>query len=170
LGDGLTVLDLDGCRDPEAGAIRPEAAVVVSRLDSYTEVSPSGTGLHVWCKGLLPPGGRRNGGIELYDRSRYITPTGNRIEGTPNKVEERTAQLATLHGSVFEAPGPRSIDADLDDAVIILTLSTSKTGDALSRLEESNSPPALSGLLLVVRAAHSLEVFPCTSKRVMPIR
>src|SRR3954463_15369773 len=76
LGDGLVVLDLDGCRNPHTGHIRPEAAVIVSKLNSYTELSPSGTGLHVWCEGRLPSGGNRRGPIELYEHDRYMTVTG----------------------------------------------------------------------------------------------
>src|SRR3954454_13457781 len=35
--------DLDGCRDPATGEIEPWALDVIRDLNSYTEVSPSGT-------------------------------------------------------------------------------------------------------------------------------
>jgi putative DNA primase/helicase len=79
LGDGWVGVDLDKCRDPQSGDIAPKALAVVRGLNSYTEVSPSGTGLHIICRGTLPPGGRRNGGIELYDRDRYFTVTGHHV-------------------------------------------------------------------------------------------
>ena len=43
------VLDLDHCRDPESGALTEWAADLISRAPrSYTEISVSGTGLHVF--------------------------------------------------------------------------------------------------------------------------
>ena len=39
-GDPYSVIDLDGCRDPETGRIDLIAAEVVRLLDSYTEISP----------------------------------------------------------------------------------------------------------------------------------
>lgn len=53
LGDALQGVDLDACID-EDGALEPWAAEVVDRLDSYTEISPSGRGLKVLFYG--PPG------------------------------------------------------------------------------------------------------------------
>lgn len=43
----LAGVDLDGCRDPETGALAWWAEAVVERLGGYVEPSPSGTGLHV---------------------------------------------------------------------------------------------------------------------------
>ncbi|MFN0602679.1 phage/plasmid primase, P4 family [Facklamia hominis] len=51
----------------------------VDLLQSYAEISPSGTGVHIICKGQLPQGGRRKGNIEMYDKGRFFTVTGNRI-------------------------------------------------------------------------------------------
>ena len=49
--DPVVGIDLDGCRDPETGLLKPWASDIVARLDSYTEASPSGTGVHVIAKG-----------------------------------------------------------------------------------------------------------------------
>lgn len=54
LGDGLVGVDLDGCRDPETGAIAPWAQSIIDALNSYTEISPSGTGVHILLRGSLP--------------------------------------------------------------------------------------------------------------------
>src|SRR5687767_3072794 len=59
LGDGFAVIDIDGCRDAYTGNITTDAQEIIAELNSYTELSPSGTGLHVWCRGTLPAGGRR---------------------------------------------------------------------------------------------------------------
>jgi hypothetical protein len=48
-GGWLFALDLDACRDPLTGEIAPWAVAVGLRCEwSYTEVTPSGTGLRVW--------------------------------------------------------------------------------------------------------------------------
>ena len=44
--DGLVGIDLDKCV-LEDGTLHPAAAEIVRDLDSYTELSPTGTGVHV---------------------------------------------------------------------------------------------------------------------------
>lgn len=77
--DPYTGVDLDHCRDAETGEIEPWALNIVHNLNGYTELSPSGTGVHVIVGALLPPGRCRKGGIEMYDRGRYFTVTGRVI-------------------------------------------------------------------------------------------
>ena len=52
--DPFVGIDLDKCRNPETGEIESWALEIVRHLNSYTEVSPSGTGLHIWIKGSYP--------------------------------------------------------------------------------------------------------------------
>lgn len=51
----------------------------VDLLGSYSEISPSGSGIHIIAKGELPKGGRRKGNIEVYDSGRFFTVTGNKL-------------------------------------------------------------------------------------------
>src|SRR4051812_7535194 len=44
----LVGVDLDGCRDPDTGDLKPWAFEIVRAIDSYTEVSPSGTGVKIY--------------------------------------------------------------------------------------------------------------------------
>jgi Uncharacterized conserved protein len=76
LGDGFVGVDLDHARDVESGRIAEWAARIIDRLRSYTEISPSGKGIHIICRGTLPPGRRRKGPIEMYAEKRYFTVTG----------------------------------------------------------------------------------------------
>ena len=39
--------DLDDCRNSETGVIEPWAQEIIDRLNSYTEISPSGTGIRL---------------------------------------------------------------------------------------------------------------------------
>jgi putative DNA primase/helicase len=99
--DSLTVVDLDKCRDAMTGVIEPWALSIVLALCSYTEVSPSGSGLHIIVRGNLPEGRRRIGKIEMYDNRRAMAMTGAHLDFTPATVEERTAELHALHARTF---------------------------------------------------------------------
>jgi primase-polymerase (primpol)-like protein len=86
----FTGIDLDHCRDPETGDVEPWASEIITAVYSYTEVSPSGTGIHIIVRGKLPVGVRRKGKIEMYDSGRYFTMTGNRLPGMPRQPRERS--------------------------------------------------------------------------------
>ncbi|MDP9375636.1 MAG: hypothetical protein M3Q65_24940 [Chloroflexota bacterium] len=75
--DPYAGVDLDGCRDSVTGDITPWALEIARCLDSYTEVSPSGRGLHIFVRAALPRRGNRKGNVEFYDRGRYLTVTGH---------------------------------------------------------------------------------------------
>jgi putative DNA primase/helicase len=64
------------CRDFRATTIESWCLAAITRLNSYTEFSPSGEGIHVWCRGKLPPGRRRCGRVEIYQGGRFFTVTG----------------------------------------------------------------------------------------------
>jgi putative DNA primase/helicase len=146
LGDGLVGVDLDGCRNPDTGELTAEAKQIIFRLSSYTEVSPSGTGVHVLCRGTLPPGGRRKGRIEMYADNRYFTLTGQHVAGTPPTIESRAPELARLHAELFRVPananpqhgdgnGFRSAVAlDLDDVTLIEKARHASNGAKFSAL------------------------------------
>lgn len=103
---GLAGVDLDGCRDPATGQLEPWAADIVRRLDSYAEASPTGTGVHILARGSLPPGKRRKGKIEMYDRDRFFTVTGARLPEAPAEIHERGEVLAALHAELLAPPQP----------------------------------------------------------------
>lgn len=76
--DGLVCVDIDGCRDPENGQIEPWAQAIVDKLNSYTEISPSGTGLHIFVKGTIPKNSHRHGSrVEMYSDKKIMATTGN---------------------------------------------------------------------------------------------
>ena len=98
VGDGDAAVDLDHCRDAETGNIHPWATAVVSRMGTYTKVSPSGTGLRIigisngeMVHRKFPVGDGVS--CELYRKEavRYITITGNRLEGSADALTDITA-------------------------------------------------------------------------------
>ena len=63
---------------------------VFQDFNSYTEYSPSGTGVHIIVKGeTVKPVKNSKYGIEIYSDGRYFTFTGNKVNGSPDTVEER---------------------------------------------------------------------------------
>ncbi|RZV05263.1 hypothetical protein BDK88_4289 [Natrinema hispanicum] len=95
--DPIVGVDLDDCRDPASDDVDDIALDIIERLDSYTEISPSGTGFHVLIKGELPDGRNRRGSIELYDTARFFTVTGDYLEDTPARVARRQDALVAIH-------------------------------------------------------------------------
>ena len=73
-GDPYCGVDLDGCRNPETGEVDAWAQKIITDLDGYAEVSPTGRGVHVIVRGKTP--NRRRGQIEIYSSERFFTMTG----------------------------------------------------------------------------------------------
>ena len=83
--DPFCGVDLDKCRNPKTGAIDLWAQEIIHTLNSYTEISPSGTGVHIIVQGELPPGPNRKGQIEMYDQGRYFCMTGHLLHVAPRE-------------------------------------------------------------------------------------
>lgn len=64
---------------------------------SYTEVSPSGNGLHIIVKGKIPGSRRRKGNIEMYDSGRFFTMTGKRIGKYTDVTETSERVFKTIY-------------------------------------------------------------------------
>jgi len=75
--DPYTGIDLDNCVD-EDGEIALWALEIVRYFDSYTELSATGTGLHVIVRGEVP--NRRKSDVEVYSSNRFFTVTGHAVE------------------------------------------------------------------------------------------
>ena len=102
----FTGVDLDHCINT-AGEIEPWATKIISYLNSYTEFSPSSTGVHILVRGHIPKGIRRfipprlqplhkQAAIEMYCAKRYFTVTGNHVSGTPDVLNSNQDKLDKL--------------------------------------------------------------------------
>jgi putative DNA primase/helicase len=78
LGDGWAGIDLDGCRDAATGELSAFASGVLRELNSYAEVSPSGTGLKIFVR-AWPGKNHSRKGLEVYGHGRYFTVTGAHV-------------------------------------------------------------------------------------------
>lgn len=88
-GDGIACIDLDHCLVD--GRPVAWAREFLARCPAtYVEVSPSGTGLHIF--GYAHVGkGKRGDGVEVYDRGRYMTVTGRRFSKFPARLADISA-------------------------------------------------------------------------------
>lgn len=131
--DGFCGIDLDNCRNPENGVIEPWAMEIIQGLSSYSEVSPSGSGVKIFLRGKIPGTRRRRGNIEMYDAGRYFAVTGHCFDSTPTNVESRQKQIEALHGKVF---GPTLSD---EDAALVQMASCAKNGVKFRRLWDGDT-------------------------------
>src|SRR5580658_861160 len=95
---GIVFLDLDHCVNPD-GSIDGWAREIVDQLNSYTELSPSRTDLHIWVRGDLPLTGRKKGSLEMYSSGRYATVTGWQLSDTPSTIS--ACDLTSLHARMM---------------------------------------------------------------------
>lgn len=105
--DGYVGIDIDHAFD-EDGMPTDEALAAVKACGSYTELSKSGNGFHIICKGSLPFKGRNNRkGWEIYREARYFVLTGRTVmfediaeaqEGIQFVLDEHFAEIEAEGG------------------------------------------------------------------------
>jgi putative DNA primase/helicase len=141
-------VDIDNCRNPETGELTAEAQDIVDKLSSYTEISPSGKGIHIIVKGELPKSGRKNSrtSVEMYESGRYFTMTGNRLPGTPSEVAERTEALQEVHSKYIlgqrkkgsKARDKKGVSVPLSDEAVLQKAKVAQNGEEFALLWEGN--------------------------------
>lgn len=106
-------------------------------FQSYTELSPSGTGIHIIVKGKVDRG-RRRSKIEIYPHERFFTMTGNVYRDLP--INEHGEALQLLYN---EMGGPADIHDNQtdqpereDDATVMSRMFEAVNGDKARDLYE----------------------------------
>ena len=83
----------------------------IYELQSYSEISQSGKGIHIICKGNLPKNGRRKGNVEMYETGRFFVMTGNSCSEY-NDIKDCTKSIQPLHSKYIgggREPVPRVV-------------------------------------------------------------
>lgn len=140
--DPYVGIDFDGC--VEAGVIHAPILDLVHQLDSYSEFSQSGSGIHVIVRGSLPSAGRKSAmhRIELYEAGRFFVMTGDRLPETPNTINDREVVCSELHRRLFDcvaptlaaAPDTPSAQADSADQAFLARMFASVHGAEIEAL------------------------------------
>ncbi len=85
-GNGILGIDIDD--GPKTLKSRPEVREWLEKAindGAYCEISPSGKGFRLFTQGELSPNSRKKDGtLEIYDRDRFLTVTGNKVSGGSN--------------------------------------------------------------------------------------
>jgi putative DNA primase/helicase len=146
-GGEYTGVDWDDCVSP-TGEIAPKALVEVEAIDSYTEFSPSGTGLKTMVRGKLPGRGHhkkfKDIEIGVFNTIRYFCITGNVLPDVSVNIEDRQPQLDDLIRRYWpddfkakQDPPPKQKPqkpADLSDQAIIEKALNANDGGKFRRL------------------------------------
>ena len=110
--DDLIGIDLDDCIT-DAGTFSPLAAEIIGYGESYAEVSPSGEGIRIFIRGKIERALKDDAtGVEVYSTGRYLTVTGNQVDGTPSEIRlaPRTLdKLTAIVGGAREAKRLQSV-------------------------------------------------------------
>lgn len=132
--DNFSFIDLD---DTDGDTLAYDRQIKIFReFDSYSEISPSGRGLHIIVKGTVPSGRRRNF-IEIYSSQRYATFTGNVYNDKPIKdCQDKLLQLWEQMGSGGAATNIYKGDdkEKFNDKEIIEQASNAANGDKFKAL------------------------------------
>ena len=148
-GDGVIGVDIDHCRDSETGQLTEQAKDIIATLDSYTEYSQSGKGVHIICYGKLPEGGRRKSSVEMYSTGRYFIVTGDTLDDAHTSIEERTDELLAVHDKYInvkkQGKNEQKVNKNVqnepvfvnDDEIIDVALNA-KNGSLFSSLMDGN--------------------------------
>jgi len=130
--DDIVGIDLDGCI--EEGKVRGFAATVIQEANSYTEISPSGNGAHVFLKGELSKAIKpEEEDIEVYDRDRFFTVTGRFLKRTSSFLRRKQDLLDKIEEK-FEKTieyEPKGEDTDVDILDVVPTDNLEKKGKQL---------------------------------------
>jgi putative DNA primase/helicase len=139
--DPFTGIDIDHC--VITGTLTDQATNLIQQLDSYTEYSPSRTGIHILVQGTIPEGRRKNE-IEMYSAGRYFTVTTNHVKGSPATIEQRQPQLSLLYASLTtnkarrEVFKPQEYQLYVSDEAVLEKAKKARNGQSFTDLYEGN--------------------------------
>lgn len=143
-GDPFVGVDLDACRDATTGVLHPAAQEIITDLDGYTEVSPSGTGVHIIVRAADVTLARNrtgdtpwHGSFEVYAAGRFFTVTGDAL-GTGSVDEDHGDRLTRVLDRMFPTPAtfdePPPAAAGRSDDEVLTAARTAVNGDKFTRL------------------------------------
>lgn len=143
-------IDLDGCRDPKTGHVEVWAKEIVTEFGTYAEVSPSETGIKLFCRGTPPVAGKKkllphlpspcadkSPAIEIYSQGRYFAVTGWRLLGVSTKPVDNPTFAGLVKETYFADEAAATaplLDWRSDEAVI------GRASKYIARM-----PPAIAG-------------------------
>jgi hypothetical protein len=106
--DPFSVVDLDTYNASD-DTVKTNHNEIFKSFATYTELSPSGFGAHIWCRGWVPNRKVSSACLEVFSSGKYYTITFNAVN--PTDVTERQSLLDELVASIDAATGQRKSKA-----------------------------------------------------------
>ena len=140
----LDVKDAENCPNKPEKWTKPENYELYYRImlafDSFTETSRSGKGMHIWLRGKIGRGVRRDG-IEVYSQERFIICTGKLIQDKP--IRDQHVMLMNMVSQMMPPINERlealqEIEPIVDDWYILQTALTANNGEKFLDLWRGN--------------------------------
>jgi hypothetical protein len=94
LDDGRVLSGIDNDHCVENGKPNDRVQRVIDEAQTYTEISPSGEGVHILGFGDIGKKGAKGDGLEIYSGGRFFTVTGNALNGAELGDLRAAADLA----------------------------------------------------------------------------
>ncbi|MCT9515790.1 AAA family ATPase [Acinetobacter baumannii] len=113
---------------------------IIKIFNSYTEYSRSGKGFHIWVKGNIGEGRRREG-VEVYSQERFIVCTGNTFKSEPiNERSELLNNMVTQLSSLEPSSNIELVEKEEveDDKVIVEKLMRQSNAEKFNNLCSGN--------------------------------
>jgi hypothetical protein len=147
LANGYAGVDLDNVVDPETRQGISEAKSLVRQFGTYAEISPSGTGVKLIGKGSWPGEWHKKpfggvGEIEVYDKGRYFTVTGDgvtdhQVADIQGPLDALVLEYAAEHGTA--APDRGAVPCPRGDDELLARAGAAKNGERFVRLWKGNT-------------------------------
>lgn len=139
-GGRVYSLDLDGCRDPQTGALESWAEDLRRRCaNSYTEVTPSGCGIRIWFAVRNPPKTVAKPKVPISAPRAPNVPDSKPVEfqvfgyGVP--------QYVTVSGDILPGASPEIVTIESLDEIAEAYGLQLRDQDPVPQLARGNGPP-----------------------------
>lgn len=139
LTEGIVFVDIDEYQN-KSDEVKCILIALCLELDTYTETSVSGKGLHFLCKGNLPENARKRKdeyGLEMYDTLRFVCVTG-RVMGKKKALADLSERIGDINerymGKPIELLPAKRRKATESDNALIERISKSKQGEKFQKL------------------------------------
>lgn len=148
--DPFIGIDIDHCREKD-GTLTDYAKSMIDRCGSYAEISPSGSGIHIIGMGKMDieGSGKRTDTVEMYQKLRFFTITGNdvggfkRIKNVQEVVDNVMKELSKKKESQVKVDDAKltfdALPASEDDLTFLEKLFGYKNGHILKSLYEGEN-------------------------------
>lgn len=121
-GGEITFVDFDKCLNEKGEITKPWVREWVEKANTYTEVSPSGTGLRAVAFGALPRSiNNPDMDVEMYSADQQLTITGDRFWSAPSEVRKAQGALTELFEEYNRKGGHRDLAIDESEPPVRLS-------------------------------------------------